>query len=216
MMNDTNPKASVRVAVAGYHKDQNEIITQLKAMKFPSSDGTRHTELTDVANELSGPGNMPMLFEEPQNSEPVIIDPTEPFLDPTSKEFNVYEWAKMVMCVADKANVKFRRTSFAFKRLNVLGSGAASTFQTSVASVFMAPFRLHEYVTLGKRPKRKILHNLEGLTESGQMLLVLGRPGSGCSTFLKTVAGELNRLEVDCGSDVHYNGISFQHQETLT
>ena len=36
---------------------------------------------------------------------------------------------------------------------------------------------------------------------------MLGRPGSGCSTFLKTVCGELSGLNLDEGSDIHYNGI---------
>jgi len=40
---------------------------------------------------------------------------------------------------------------------------------------------------------------------------VLGRPGSGCSTFLKTICGELSGLDLDDSSVVEYNGIS-QHQ----
>jgi ABC-type multidrug transport system ATPase subunit len=38
------------------------------------------------------------------------------------------------------------------------------------------------------------------------MLVVLGRPGSGCSTFLKTICGELNGLELDSKSLIDYNG----------
>ena len=39
------------------------------------------------------------------------------------------------------------------------------------------------------------------------MLIVLGRPGSGCSTFLKSICGELAGLNMDEKSVVHYNGI---------
>ncbi|KAH6986775.1 ABC-2 type transporter-domain-containing protein [Ilyonectria destructans] len=35
-----------------------------------------------------------------------------------------------------------------------------------------------------------ILHNLEGVVHSGEMCAVLGPPGSGCSTFLRIVAGD--------------------------
>jgi ATP-binding cassette, subfamily G (WHITE), member 2, PDR len=37
------------------------------------------------------------------------------------------------------------------------------------------------------------------------MLLVLGRPGSGCSTLLKTLAGEMHSLHLGNTSDVRYN-----------
>jgi ATP-binding cassette, subfamily G (WHITE), member 2, SNQ2 len=38
----------------------------------------------------------------------------------------------------------------------------------------------------------QILSNLDGLVLPGEMLLVLGRPGSGCSTFLRTIANMSN------------------------
>ncbi|KAL7811019.1 P-loop containing nucleoside triphosphate hydrolase protein [Trichoderma aethiopicum] len=37
---------------------------------------------------------------------------------------------------------------------------------------------------------RPILSNFTGIVKPGEMLLVLGRPGSGCSTFLRTVANQ--------------------------
>ena len=50
----------------------------------------------------------------------------------------------------------------------------------------------------GKR-KIQILRNFEGLVKSGEMLVVLGRPGSGCSTLLKTIAGETSGFYIDKG-----------------
>ena len=46
--------------------------------------------------------------------------------------------------------------------------------------------------------------------KAGELLVVLGRPGSGCSTFLKTVCGETYGLKVDPKSVVHYDGIPQQ------
>lgn len=40
------------------------------------------------------------------------------------------------------------------------------------------------------------------------MLVVLGPPGSGCSTFLKTIAGETHGFFVDESSYLNYQGIS--------
>jgi energy-coupling factor transporter ATP-binding protein EcfA2 len=39
----------------------------------------------------------------------------------------------------------------------------------------------------------EILRDFDGLVKSGEMLVVLGRPGSGCSTFLKTIAPSKSR-----------------------
>ena len=50
----------------------------------------------------------------------------------------------------------------------------------------------------GKR-KIQILRNFEGLVKSGEMLVVLGRPGSGCSTLLKSIAGETSGFYIDEG-----------------
>lgn len=39
------------------------------------------------------------------------------------------------------------------------------------------------------------------------MLMVLGPPGSGCSTLLKTIAGEMNGIYLDEHSSMNYRGI---------
>ncbi|KAH6634752.1 ABC drug exporter AtrF [Chaetomium sp. MPI-SDFR-AT-0129] len=62
---------------------------------------------------------------------------------------------------------------------------------------------------LVKPPKNKtILHNFTGLVRPGEMLLVLGRPGSGCSTFLRTAA---NRSALKVTGELQYAGLG--HEE---
>ncbi|KAH7382111.1 ABC-transporter [Pyrenochaeta sp. MPI-SDFR-AT-0127] len=154
------------------------------------SNAGKRIELTRIAAELHD------------------IDFGDPALDPSSPNFDIDKWARTVVRAADKAGVKFRRCSFAFKNLIVSGSGSTACFQSNIASVFMAPFRMHEYVNFEKKPRKVILNGFDGVTKSGEMLLVLGRPGSGCSTFLKAVSGELYGLKVDKNSGFVYNGIT--------
>ena len=47
------------------------------------------------------------------------------------------------------------------------------------------------------------------------MCLVLGRPGSGCSTFLKTISGETHGLHISTESNLQYQGIpaSIMHSD---
>ena len=61
----------------------------------------------------------------------------------------------------------------------------------------------------GKR-KIQILRDFEGLVKSGEMLVVLGRPGAGCSTLLKTISGETHGFFIDGDSHVNYQGIPME------
>ncbi|KAG8863780.1 hypothetical protein FRB96_007617 [Tulasnella sp. 330] len=40
-----------------------------------------------------------------------------------------------------------------------------------------------------KAGERYLIHDFSGVVKAGEMLLVVGRPGSGCTTFLKAVSG---------------------------
>lgn len=53
---------------------------------------------------------------------------------------------------------------------------------------------------------RPLLEGLTGLAKPGEMVLVLGRPGSGCSTFLKTISGRRGEY-LNVKGDVHYSGV---------
>ena len=135
------------------------------------------------------------------------ISEDDPRLDPESSEFDIYIWARALMRAMDEDGIKMARASCAFKNLNVSGSGNALSLQADVASVLLAPLRLNEYFNFGQKPQKQILRDFEGVVKSGEMLIVLGRPGSGCSTLLKTLCGELTGLGLDKNSTIHYSGI---------
>lgn len=52
---------------------------------------------------------------------------------------------------------------------------------------------------------KTILDDFTGLVKPGEMLFVLGRPGSGCSTFLRTAA---NRSALHVSGDVEYGNMT--------
>ncbi|OCK76589.1 ATP-binding cassette transporter [Lepidopterella palustris CBS 459.81] len=137
-----------------------------------------------------------------------VVRVSDPALDPASPRFNVYKWAKMMLTSMDEDQIPRQQSGFCFKNLNVYGSGPSVNIQKDVLSVFMAPFRPHEWINFGNQNRRRILHGFNGVVKAGEMLVVLGRPGSGCSTFLKTICGELNGLELESKDSIHYNGIS--------
>ncbi|KIW86022.1 hypothetical protein Z517_01416 [Fonsecaea pedrosoi CBS 271.37] len=158
----------------------------------PITDAER-AEITRVASESKPP-------EQHGESH-------DPALDPSDPAFDIYKWARMTLREAEGANIKHRRASITFKNLSVSGSGIAMNLQPTVASYLLAPLRIGELVRFAKKPQRKILAGFDGVVKPGEMLLVLGRPGSGCSTLLKTLAGELHGLKVGDDSVIHYSGI---------
>jgi ATP-binding cassette subfamily G (WHITE) protein 2 (PDR) len=100
--------------------------------------------------------------------------------------------------------IEMKKLTVVFKDLNVFGSGKAIQLQKTIGDIPMAPFRAGEY--FGKSERKQILHNFDGIIRSGELCVVLGRPGSGCSTLLKALTGELHGLDTD-ESVIHYNGI---------
>ena len=99
------------------------------------------------------------------------------------------------------------RLDLVFTHLSVFGTAKTSNTQETVASVLELPFR-RLFRIERKQPKRQILHNIQGLIKSGELVAVLGKPGSGCSTFLKTVAGQLNGLELGENAVINFSGIA--------
>lgn len=59
---------------------------------------------------------------------------------------------------------------------------------------------------LNRKRKIPILHGIDGVLEAGEMLVVLGAPGSGCSTMLKALSGDRNAIYLDKGSQLNYYG----------
>ncbi|KAJ5050773.1 uncharacterized protein L3040_002644 [Drepanopeziza brunnea f. sp. 'multigermtubi'] len=132
-------------------------------------------------------------------------------LNPHSPNFSPRAFAKSLLHLQsrDPEKWKARTAGFAFKDLNVYGFGSATDYQKTVGNyIFEIPGLIRKL--LGKEKPRRIdiLQNLDGVVHSGEMLVVLGPPGSGCSTFLKTVAGETNGFFIDKESRINYQGIS--------
>jgi ATP-binding cassette, subfamily G (WHITE), member 2, PDR len=132
----------------------------------------------------------------------------DPVFDPSSKDFDLYKYLRLFMRNLRDDGRETKKAGIVFKNLSVSGSGAALQLQKTVADMFLTPFRFRELFSSSKLHKQ-IINQFDGVLKSGELLIVLGRPGSGCSTFLKTLCGELTGLDVDKGSVVHYNGQSF-------
>lgn len=107
---------------------------------------------------------------------------------------------------------KTRHLGVIFKNLTVKGQGLGAALQPTAGDFFMNPVRLLKNLftrgpkaAAGKPPVRTLIDDFSGCIKPGEMLLVLGRPGSGCSTFLKMLGNQRFGYEEITG-DVRYGG----------
>lgn len=135
------------------------------------------------------------------------VDEYDATLDPDRREFDLSKWLLRFIRELSEKGLADRQIGVSFRNLDVFGSGDAIQLQQTVGSVLLAPLRPGEFFSFGKKQPKHILHNFNGLVKSGELLVVLGRPGSGCSTLLKSICGELHGLKVGESSSISYNGI---------
>ncbi|KAI1075018.1 ABC-2 type transporter-domain-containing protein [Whalleya microplaca] len=143
----------------------------------------------------------------PQDVNP-FLNPS-PSLDPNSTEFKPKEWAKALLHAFAQDPEKYPRPPLgaSWTNLGVYGYGRETDYQKDIFNVLLrGPLMIKEWITQ-RRQKVQILNDFDGLVKSGEMLLVLGRPGSGVSTLLKTIAGQVHGLHLDPQSQVNYQGI---------
>lgn len=135
-----------------------------------------------------------------------------PQLDPMSSSFDSTAWFKRYADLKNGENplYKPKRGGFLFKNLDVYGSIREDDYLHTFGNAPLIPLRAVGRL-FGRQDSTQveILQGFEGLVDDGEMLAVLGRPGSGCTTLLKTLAGETRNLQVGRSSEILYQGTSY-------
>jgi ATP-binding cassette, subfamily G (WHITE), member 2, PDR len=143
-----------------------------------------------------------------ENVNPVYAS-SDSRLNPNSDNFSAKAWAKAVLNIQSQEADKnpMRTAGVAFRDLNVFGFGAATDYQKTVGSIWGSTAGIaRKLLNIGQR-RIDILRGFEGIVRPGEILVVLGPPGSGCTTFLKTIAGEWHGFNVDKDSYLNYQGM---------
>jgi ATP-binding cassette, subfamily G (WHITE), member 2, PDR len=136
-------------------------------------------------------------------------DPDSP-LNPNGKNFSARTWAKTIANLTNEHGSGYRTAGFCYENLNVFGYGQETDYQKDVSNIWLELPSLISKLSPKRGSGRRIdiLRNFNGVVEAGEMLVVLGPPGSGCSTFLKSIAGEMNGIYTDERAYFNYQGIS--------
>lgn len=101
-----------------------------------------------------------------------------------------------------------RSLGLTWKNLTIKGAAAGGTVNENVVSQFFPPFlRKEKFATTSTKT---IINNSSGCVKPGEMLLVLGRPGAGCTSLLK-VLGNRRKGFKELDGEVMYG--SLPHHE---
>ena len=153
-----------------------------------SSGSTHEIQAGDVSSfdvESFATANEAALEELiPQLSRRGTINPDSPY-------FSTEKFIRHMLIKADQQGLKRRQSGVCFRSLVVLGYGSEFAHQNTVGTAATSILRIGDTIRQRRHPPIKtILHSMDGVVHQGEMLLVLGKPGAGATTLLKTIAGE--------------------------
>lgn len=114
-----------------------------------------------------------------------------------------------------------KKVGVIFKNLTVTGTGTTTNFAKTLPDAILGTFGpdlyriVSGFVPLLQRhiagATRTLINDFTGVVRDGEMMLVLGRPGSGCTSFLKALANKRSEYASVTG-EVTYGGISAAEQ----
>ncbi|KIW01615.1 uncharacterized protein PV09_07086 [Verruconis gallopava] len=138
----------------------------------------------------------------------------------------------------EASGIKTKRIGVIWDGLTVSGLGGVKNYVKTFPWAFVSFFNVYEtaknLLGLGRKGQVfNILKDFRGVLKPGEMCLVLGRPGSGCTTFLKVISnqrygytnisGEVLYGQFDAATfskryrgEAVYNGEDDIHHPTLT
>jgi ABC-type multidrug transport system ATPase subunit len=158
-----------------------------------------------VGSALAGPSTTP--------STETDIEAAAGAGEKIEDEFNLANELHSGRQLANDAGIKHKKVGVVWEDLEVIGAGGMKMHIRNFSNADIEQFILPPIKIMGLlgfkpfAPKpRTILHKTTGVLKPGEMCLVLGRPGSGCSTFLKTIANQRDSF-MKVNGNVEYAGV---------
>ncbi|RDW71882.1 hypothetical protein BP5796_07916 [Coleophoma crateriformis] len=113
----------------------------------------------------------------------------------TESQFDLEQTLRGNQAAEIESGIRPKHIGVVWEGLTVRGTGGVSNFVKTFPDAFVSFFNVFETALnifgVGKKGMEvDILKDFRGLTKAGEMVLVLGRPGSGCTTFLKVIANQ--------------------------
>lgn len=137
---------------------------------------------------------------------------TQESLDPESENFDAKFWVKNMrkLFQLDPDYYKPSKLGVAYRDLRAYGVAADADYQPTVTNA-IAKLLGQGLRSLKKQDEGRffdILKPMDAQFKPGEVTVVLGRPGSGCSTLLKTIACNTYGFSIGEESTITYDGFT--------
>lgn len=142
----------------------------------------QEAELENLARQMSHISHRSSVYIDADGNpvNPFLDTETDPALNPHNEKFRVGKWLKNMLQITsrDPETYPKRTAGVSFQNMNVYGFGTAADYQADVGNTPLKAWGAIKSLFGGEKKVRiDILRNFEGLVKSGEMLVVLGRPG---------------------------------------
>lgn len=179
-----------------------------ESQDIASFDPTRHTENNDYNVNDQASRDEILSRMERISSRVSHLTYEDYKLDVDAENFDLRRLLHTFTKSAEVNGVKLRSVGVSFENLTVRGKDQSYAFQPTVSDLLMLPVTIFRAIRDSTNcPEREILKDMHGLARAGEMVLVLGRPGAGCTTFLKTIGGTDVKMYTGILGDVEYDGV---------
>ena len=143
---------------------------------------------------------------------PITGEVEDERLDPNSDNFDAKFWVKNQRKLFEKERDYYKPSSLgvAYRDLRAHGVANDTDYQPTVSNaLWKLTTEAFSYVSKdNERHQFNILKNMDGIVRPGELTVVLGRPGAGCSTLLKTIAVNTYGFHIGKESKITYDGLT--------
>lgn len=200
--NTSGSSEYVLAPVSSYKGFDDNVQSDVRNLARTMTNNSSHELVKYLTNMSQVPGVVP--FD--------TLEVHDPQLDPESDQFSAKFWVKNLRKLLDSDPDYYKRATLgvAYRDLRAYGIATDSDYQATVSNLPMklASNVLHSMRKLDPASTFDILKPMDAIMKPGEVTVVLGRPGSGCSTLLKTIATNTYGFHIDKKSKISYDGIS--------
>lgn len=174
------------------HVSVQDAVNEFSHLQHELSGVSRTSRLRSRAGSRASREGAPFDTEKSALSKKEVADDSG---DASEDRFDLEGYLRGSLAAERAAGIRPKHIGVYWENFAVKGLGGTSnfvrTFPDAVVSFFDVITPLFRLLRGGPKGTQKaILDNFRGVCKPGEMVLVLGRPGSGCTTFLKTIANQ--------------------------
>ncbi|KAF2208392.1 hypothetical protein CERZMDRAFT_101459 [Cercospora zeae-maydis SCOH1-5] len=187
-------------------RDTSEEQTRRESVERPKAYGVdvqrAQSDFAELQRELSSTSRISkgrLSRTQSRRSEKNGTRDLEKAVSPSTTEdepFDLEDTLRGNKRLEEESGIKHKAIGVIWDGLTVRGMGGSKifvqTFPDAFTGFFLFPVKyLMGLAGLGGKGKEvHILQNFKGVVKPGEMVLVLGKPGSGCTSFLKVIANQ--------------------------